>query len=207
MYASIDPDRLGMEDILRSLGTVLDSHLARRVEIRQRMDGLLVRAEAVASISARLEGTWSRLELLMTHVDLVQAEIAVAARRRAGHMAGPHERSLGMLGHLIDERGLRGLMLSQHPSTGAWLLWHEASEGQGLILTVLTEDALEAAAAATSVARQRLAARGPEARHERGLRTRRLHGRMSALGVGTRESIRVQPGRGMLAHAGAAAEM
>ncbi len=63
MYAPIDPEHTHMEDVLRSLGAVLDAHLARAVVIRQRGDRLTVRAQVTASISARLEDPgrrWNR---------------------------------------------------------------------------------------------------------------------------------------------------
>jgi hypothetical protein len=207
VYAPIEPERLGMEGILRSLGTVLDAHLARGVEIRQHADGLVIRAEAVADIAARLDGIWSRFELILTHMDIVQAQIATAARRRSGHVAGPHERSLGVMGHLIDERGMRGLTLSQHPSDGAWLLWHEADDRQGLVLTLMTDDELEAGAAAASVARQPLATPVTGPRPERGRRMRRTDGWAPRAGTRSRESIPVQAGRSMLTRAGAVAEI
>ena len=122
-------------------------------------------------------------------------------------MAGPHERSLGVLGHLIDERGLRGLTLSQHPSDGAWLVWHETEDRQGLTLTLLTDDELQAADAAASLARQPIAVHGPESRQGHGRRQRRSDGRTPRPVTGARESIPVRSGLAMLTRAGAVAEM
>ena len=75
VYAPIDPEQDGMEDILRSLGAVLDTQMARAIEIRQRPDGLAIRALAVADITARLDGAWSRLEHVVTHVDLARTRV------------------------------------------------------------------------------------------------------------------------------------
>lgn len=207
MYASIDPERGGMEDILRSLGTVLDTQMARAVEIRQRGDSLVVRALAVAGIAQRLDGAWTQLEQVITHVDVTQAQIASAARDRAGHVTGPHERSLRVLGRVIDRRGLREVTLIQHPSDTAWLLWHRASGDADVTLMTLTQDELVAADAAAALVREQLATGAPESSQVR-LRAqwaRRSDGRAprSRPMCGPREALRVGPGRAVLARAGA----
>ena len=114
-----------MEDILRSLGAVLDTQMARAIEIRQRADG----ARRPRPGGRRHRGAARR------------CLVATGARRhprgpgpgaasprprvdRAGHVAGPHERCLRAMGRLIDRRGLRDVTLIQHPSDAAWLLWH-----------------------------------------------------------------------------------
>ena len=207
MYAPID-ERGGMEDILRSLGAVLDSHMARAVEIRQRRDGLAIRALAVAGIAERIEGAWSRLEHLVTHVDLVQAQVAATARDRLGNVAGPHERCLRALGRVIDRRGLRDVTLIQHPSDAAWLLWHRTSDGAGLTLVALTNDELLAADTAASPSREPVVPAMPTVgqEHLRGQRDRRTDGRTPRPAFGPREAIRIRPARGMLAQVAAIAD-
>jgi hypothetical protein len=212
VYAPIDLEvgdlRGGMEGILQSLGAVLDTHLARDVRIRQRPGGLAIRALAVAGIAQRLDGAWSRVEQVVSHVDLAQTQVAAAARQRAGHVAGPHEHSLRVLGRVIDRRHLRDVALIQHPSDAAWLLWHRASEQASLTLITLTNDELAAADTAAGPSREQLAAAVPEVSLERlrGQWNRRTDGRMLRPGSGPREAFRIRPGMGMLAHAGAMAD-
>ena len=217
MYAPIDPEHRHMEDVLRSLGAVLDAHLARAVAIRQRGDRLTVHAQVTASISARLEGSWSPLEQTLTHVDIAQAQMAAAARRGAGHIAGPLERSLGAIGRIVDAHGLQDLTLIQHTSNDAWLVWHAGTgSGQATLMT-LTVDELLAADAAAAVADERRIRSGLEPRQGPGPahdRTWTQWGRRSdgraprpQLGQVARETIAVRPGRSRLAHAGAVPDM
>lgn len=205
MYAPIDPEHGGMEDILRSLGAVLDTQLARAVEIRQRTDGLAIRALAVASIAQRLDGAWSHLEQVVTHVDLTQTQVAAAARERARHPAGPYERSLRLLGRLIDRRRFRDVTIIQHPSDTAWLLWHRPSAQASLSLMIRTNDELAAADTAAGPSRDQHIAAVPAVSKDRlrGQRSRRTDGRTLRPGSGPREAFRIRPGMGMLAHAGA----
>ena len=208
MYAPIGPEQPDMEDILRSLGAVLDTQMARAVRISQRVDGLAVRAMAVADIAQRLDGAWSQLEQLITHVDLTRTHMAAAARDRAGHVAGTHERSLRVLGRVIDRRDLRDVTLIQHPSEVAWLLWHRPSQRAGLTLITLTHDELMAADAAAHPTRAQLVQAVPGTNQERlrGQWNRLTDPRIPRQVTGPREAIRIRPGLGMLAHAGAIAD-
>jgi hypothetical protein len=140
VYIPIDPRRRQMQDILRPLGAVLDAHLARGVVITQQPDGLLVRAQVVASIGDRLDGTWSHVERRLTHLDLGQAQMAAAARRHSRQPAGPIERTLGALGRLADQRDLRGLTLVQHASGDGWLAWHTGDGGRLSVLTFTLDE-------------------------------------------------------------------
>jgi hypothetical protein len=208
VYAPIDPERGGMEDILRSLGAVLDTQMARRVEIRQRADGLAIRALAVAGIAERIEGIWSRLEQLVTHVDLAQTQVAAAARDRAGHVAGPHERALRVLGRVIDRRRLRDVTLIQHPSDAAWLLWHRTNAQAGPTLITLTQDELLAADMTAARSSEPFSAPVPRVSQERlrDQRYRRPDGRPVRPTSRPREAIRIRPGQGVLSCAGLSAE-
>jgi len=208
VYAPIDPARGEMEDILRALGTVLDTQMARAVEIRQRPDGLAIRALAVAGIAARLDGAWSPLEQVVTQVDLTRTRFAAVTRDRAGAVAGLHERCLRALGHVIDRRGLRKVTLIQHPSDTAWLLWHRTSDDANLTLVTLTNDELLAVDIAAAPSREPAMPAMPEVSLERlrGQWNRRTDGRALRPPTGPREAIRIRPGMGMLAHAGAVLE-
>ena len=206
MYAPIEPEHGGMEDILRSLGAVLDTQMARAVRIRQHGDRLAVRALAVAGIAQRLDGAWSELERVITHVDRTQAQAAAAGRSRPGYVAGPHEHSLRVLGRVIDRRGLRDVTLIQHPSGVAWLLWHRVSARATLTLITLTNDELVAADAAVQSRYQPGPVPASDPQRLSGPRNRLSDPRPSRLTSGPREAIRVRPGLGTLAYAGAIAD-
>ena len=120
----------GYEDALRSLGAFLDSHQARAVSIREVSAGLIVRAQMVASFDDRLAGRWQSLERTYSAA-AIEAERRVARERRGtGHVAGPIERSLRLLGRQADDRRLRGLTIIQHHVDDGWLVWHDG-KGNG----------------------------------------------------------------------------
>jgi hypothetical protein len=211
VYAPIDPQRGSMEDILRSLGAVLDTRMAGAIQITQRADALVVRAMAVSGVTQRLDGCWSRLEHVLTHVDLVQLGIARAARTRAGHPAGPHEASLRVMGRLIDDRGLRGLTLMQHLSDGGWLLWHEVPGAETLALISLTYEEIQAADAALAVlpAQAPISVTGssPLSVAARTARSTEDRSPRAWAGMAPREVLRIRRGRQLLTYAGAAGEI
>lgn len=160
-----------MEDALRSLGAVLDIVRARSVLIREARWGLVLRAQ-VAAPGGRAEGRWGPIEREMTADDMERHRQEARARRGTGHVAGPHERSLRMVGRLIDDRDLSGVTLIQHPSETGWLLWHglDPVDGPHLLLLeegqLLTRDVQERDA---RLARERVSAIAME--------TGRIHGR------------------------------
>jgi len=198
VYAPIDPHRGSMEDILRSLGAVLDSQLASAIRIMQKADTLVVRARAVSGITQRLDGRWSCLDHVMTHVDLVQLGIAQAARDRGGHVAGAHETSLRVMGRMIDDRELRGLTLMQHPSDGGWLLWHQVPSLDTLALVSLTDAEIVAADQALVARRTAVIVGAVEgsAKHVEGPPTRPW------TAIDPRDALRVRRARPTLAYAG-----
>ena len=127
----------GYEDVLRSLGAVLDAHRARSVYIRDMGDGLLVRARVIESIDARLVGRWSSLDRTYTREAIAESRRAAVARRGSGHIAGPIERSLRLVGQQADMRSLRGLTLIQHHTDDGWMLWHEGdSDGDAELISM-----------------------------------------------------------------------
>jgi hypothetical protein len=130
-----------MEDVLRSLGAVLDTIRARAVLIREAPWGLILRAQ-VTPLHGRPEARWNPIEREMTADDLARYQREAVARRGSGHVAGPHERSLRMIGRHIDEQRTIGITLIQHPAEGSWLLWHGTSTIDGPTLLVLEEGEL-----------------------------------------------------------------
>ncbi len=214
MYAPIDLQRRQMQDTLRSLGAVLDAHLARGVVIAQQPDGLLVRAQVVASIGDRLDGTWSRMERRLTHLDMAQAQMAAAARRTSGLRAGPIERTLEVLGRMADERDLRGLTLIQHASGNGWLAWHAGVDGRPSLLTFTLDELLATPAtmpANDPPTRPRPVRQASGSLRDRG-RTfpgRALEGRglRPQLGLAMREVLPVRPAAPVFARARGLPEM
>lgn len=164
MPLSPPPDRRrDTEDALRSLGSVLDAVGARSILIRESDGGLLVRARVAAS-PEDLDGRWTSLERRLTADDLERYRREAVARRESGHVAGPHERVLRMIGRRIDDDGLTEVTLIQHWTEGSWLLWHGAGTSAGPALVVLEDDRLlieDAHQAATRRAREALPAGEP----------------------------------------------
>lgn len=202
MYAPLDPQRGSMEDILRSLGAVLDTRMATAIQIAQREDTLVVRALAVSGVTQRLDGCWSRVEHVLTHVDLVQLGMAQAARCRNGHVPGPHEGSLRVMGRLIDDRGLRGMTLMQHPSNGGWLLWHVMPALDTMALISMSDDEITAATTLPVPLRGN-AVQGSDA----GVAPKGVGLSVRPWGaIDPRDTFRFRLGRPMLTFAGAAAD-
>jgi hypothetical protein len=129
MLVVADRTRTGLEDTLRSLGAVLDAHRARSVYIREVEAGLLVRAQAEGTLESRIDGVAQPLERLFTTESLEEERAAAVARRGTGHVAGPIERGLRLVGHRAAESGFTGLTLIQHHTDDGWLVWHDGSTG------------------------------------------------------------------------------
>ena len=142
MLLGFDPSD-GYEDVLRSLGAVLDAHRARSVYIRDVGDGLLVRATVCESIDARIGGRWSWLDRTYTREAIAESRLDAIARRGTGHVAGPIERSLRLVGRQADMRSLRRLTLIQHHKDDGWLLWHEGDSHGNPELFSMTASELE----------------------------------------------------------------
>lgn len=168
MLLPIDTQRpRDMEDVLRSLGAVLDTIHARAVLIREAPWGLLLRAQ-MTPLRGRPDGRWSPIEREMTADDILRYQQEAVARRGTGHVAGPHERSLRMIGRHIDAHGIVEMTLIQHHAEGSWLLWHGTSAIDGPTLLVLEEDELlveDARARSMRIARERAEAIAIEVGH------------------------------------------
>lgn len=142
MHLPIGRDRRNdMQDVLRSLGALLDARLAHDVRITEVVDGLHVRARLVAGVADRIAGRWTSSERRFTKLDVRQLQADARRRRGEDHLPGRHERCLRMVGRVIDERGLQDLTLIQHPD-GGWLVWHTESRSARFVLTFLGEDEL-----------------------------------------------------------------
>jgi hypothetical protein len=133
--------RNDMQDVLRSLGALLDARLAQDVRITEVADGLHVRAHMVAGVADRIAGRWTTSERRFTRLDLRRLQADARRRRGQDHVPGRHERCLRMAGRAIDERGLRDLTLIQYPG-GGWLVWHTDGRSARFVLTFLAEDEL-----------------------------------------------------------------
>jgi hypothetical protein len=160
MHLPLDPDASSAEDLLRSLGAVLDTIRARSILIRETGDGLMLRACVTASLRDRLDERWVPIERHLSPDDLARYRAEAIARRGSEHQAGPHERSLRMIGRHIDEQALVGVTLIQSQVEGAWMLWHGADPEAGPSLLVLEDDRLrvqDARQAAARVERERSA--------------------------------------------------
>ena len=142
MHLPMGRDRRNdMQDVLRSLGALLDARLAEDVRITQVVDGLHVRAHLVAGVADRIVGRWTSSERRFSRLELHRLQADARRRRGKDHVPGRHERCLRMVGRVIDERGLRDITLIQHPS-GGWLLWHTDARSARFVLTFLAEDEL-----------------------------------------------------------------
>jgi hypothetical protein len=133
--------RNDMQDVLRSLGALLDARLAEDVRITQVADGLHVRAHLVAGVADRIVGRWTSSERRFSRLELRRLQADARHRRGQDHVPGRHERCLRMVGRVIDERSLRDVTLIQHPG-GGWLLWHTDARSARFVLTFLAEEEL-----------------------------------------------------------------
>lgn len=142
MHLPMGRDRRNdMQDVLRSLGALLDARLAHDVRITEVVDGLHVRAQLVAGVADRIAGRWTSSERRFTRLEVRRLQDDARRRRGQDHLPGRHERCLRMVGRVIDERGLRDVTLMQHPE-GGWLVWHTESRSARYVLTFLGEDEL-----------------------------------------------------------------
>jgi len=158
MLVSHDRRGRGLQDVLRALGAVLDSNLARAVLVKEVETGLVVRARVSLSLEQRLAGTSMPLERVFTDDDLLEQQLAAIARRGSGHLAGPIERAMRTIGRMADERALAELVLIQHETEGAWLVWHNAiTQGRPELLTFTVDELEQLDVAVTPLARRRAA--------------------------------------------------
>jgi hypothetical protein len=150
-----------MQDVLRSVGALLDLVSARGVVVRQDGDRLVIGAQVAATLADRLEGRWSPLGRVLTPRHIARLRAEAVARRGSGHVAGPHERSLRMIGRHVDERSLSDITLIEQESESRWLLWHRDDVHERPVLILLEDDELRLADASATEARLAREARAP----------------------------------------------
>ena len=133
----------GYEDLLRSLGAVLDELDARAVIVRDVPDGLLVRAQMPSQRLPLRAGVLEPLERLYPSPALLDAQIRAVMRRGSGHLAGPIERSLRVVGRRIDGDHLQEARAIQGVVDGEWSVWHRRVDDGRLEVLTLSSDDLE----------------------------------------------------------------
>ncbi len=134
----------GYEDLLRSLGALLDERGARTIIVRDIAAGLQVRAlvptesrDAAGEAGAVL----TPIDLAFDSPTLLEAQVVALLRRGTDHAAGPIEQALRAVGREIDVQGLRGTTAVQDPGDGRWSVWHHRiTDGQVEVICLTTEE-------------------------------------------------------------------
>jgi hypothetical protein len=143
-----------VEDVLRSLGAVLDERHAQGVVLIEVPEGLVVRARVIPSLDDRIDGSTVSIEQAFEHKQLLEQRMIAMAKRGTGHRAGPLERALRVLGRYIDVNDLSGITLMEHGASRGWLLWHRSRTLGRQILITFDHEEVERAARAAQVARE-----------------------------------------------------
>ncbi len=131
----------GFEDLLRSLGAVLDERGARTIIVRDIPAGLLVRAVMAREAADGRPATLVPIERAFSSPTLLEAQIAAVLRRGTDHVAGPIERALRVVGRCIDAQGIRDATAIQGAADGQWSIWHHRiTDGQLEAITLTTDD-------------------------------------------------------------------
>jgi hypothetical protein len=113
---------LDLPDALRSLGALLDGVHGRAVAIVLRPDGFLIRALVAPEPGAQR----TPIERVFTRSDILEQRFLAIARRGTGHVAGPIERALRVIGLMAVEQGLvEHLVIVQ--VEGGWSVSHRSS--------------------------------------------------------------------------------
>jgi hypothetical protein len=130
----------GCEDLLRSLGAVLDELNARAVTVRDVPLGLLVRAQIPSRFLPHRE-SFVPLERVFTSPSILEAQVRAVMRRGTDHTAGPIEQSLRVVGRRIDENRLQDAIAIQGAIDGQWSVWHRrVPDGRIEVLTLTSDD-------------------------------------------------------------------
>ena len=131
----------GYEDLLRSLGAVLDEQGARTIIVRDIAAGLLVRALMPTGSVGDAGERFTPIDLAFDSPNLLEAQVTALLRRGTDHAAGPVEQALRAVGREIDVQGLRGATAVQDPGDGRWSVWHHRiTDGQVEVICLTTED-------------------------------------------------------------------
>jgi len=141
MTMLITMDRAGgYEDLLRSLGAVLDERGARTIIVRDIPAGLQVRALMPTGVEGVGE-TFAPIDLVFESPTLLEAQIDGLLRRGTDHVAGPIEQALRAVGREIDVQGLRDTTVVQGPGADRWSVWHHRiTDGQVEVICLTDED-------------------------------------------------------------------
>ena len=135
----------GYEDLLRSLGAVLDERGARTIIVRDIPAGLVVRAMMAPGPGGMPGGVpggeLAPIDQVFDSPTLLEAQVAALLRRGTDHVAGPIEQALRAVGREIDTQGLRDTTAVQGPSDGTWSVWHHRiTDGRVEVICLTTED-------------------------------------------------------------------
>jgi hypothetical protein len=131
----------GYEDLLRSLGAVLDERGARTIIVRDIPAGLMVRALMTGEGAGDRPGTLVPIERVFPSPTLLEAQVNAVLRRGSDHVAGPIERALRVVGRRIDSQGLREATAIQGAPDGQWSVWHHRiTDGQLEAITLTADD-------------------------------------------------------------------
>ena len=131
----------GYEDLLRSLGAVLDERGARTVIVRDIPAGLVVRALMPTRSAGDADGELAPIDMVFESPTLLEAQVDALLRRGTDHEAGPIEQALRAVGREIDVQGLRHATAVQGPGDGRWSVWHHRiTDGQVEVICLTTED-------------------------------------------------------------------
>ena len=129
----------GYEDLLRSLGAVLDERGARTIIVRDIPAGLQVRA--LMPTGTGPGATLASIDLVFESPTLLEAQVGALLRRGTDHEAGPIEQALRAVGREIDVQGLRDPTVIQGPGDDKWSVWHHRiTDGRVEVICLTTED-------------------------------------------------------------------
>lgn len=129
----------GYEDLLRSLGAVLDERGARTVIVRDIEAGLMVRA--LMPTGAAGDEAFAPIDMVFESPSLLEAQVDAILRRGTAHAAGPIEEALRAVGREIDVQGLRDTTVVQGPGADKWSVWHHRiTDGRVEVICLTTED-------------------------------------------------------------------
>ena len=131
----------GYEDVLRSLGAVLDERGARTVIVRDIPAGLVVRALMPTESTDGGDERLAPIDHVFQSPTLLEAQVDAILRRGTDHEAGPIEQALRAVGREIDVQGLRDVTAVQGPGDDRWSVWHHRiTDGQVEVICLTTED-------------------------------------------------------------------
>jgi hypothetical protein len=131
----------GYEDLLRSLGALLDERGARTVIVRDIPAGLLVRAVMPSGRGGGPGRELAPIDQLFASPTLVEAQVAALLRRGTDHQAGSIEQALRAVGREIDTQALGDAESKPGAGEDRWSVWHHRiTDGHVEVICLTTED-------------------------------------------------------------------